>query len=445
MAGSNPFIDQSLETAGRFVNNLGAGANAMFGPQSPAGQTIQGAVNTVANPGQAVVGAFTGLGQGMETGIRGLGRDMRETYDAAVDPNLDPYTKGARVAGKLVNTARDAAFLPASALGGAMQNVPVTKPVADIIGQGISFIDKQLNNLYGTEDKSGAWQEAIDKIPDPTTKGVLTSLATFMRETGKPVAKTAVQGVALRELTKGIKNLITKSGGKVEVHPTSPKDIMALQKSLDKAVNKYTHDANTPNLIQNLKSVEDVRGFLDKRFKDSGFTTKKANGEYYVPDSTVVKNMQDYQKLLATITERKDPLESPIFQAVKKTKEAPRTGGFSEAGELFKIKDPSKPTFNGVPRALVPFAKPLRAYETVKGFIKDLKENNVKGLPYYQSKFPETQLRLFDRLNEFTGQKYDSAGAFYSAVKLPTARVDVKMFKDPKGNVFDLNARTIKK
>jgi hypothetical protein len=136
--------------------------------------------------------------------------------------------------------------------------------------------------------------------------------------------------------------------------------------------------------------------------------------------------------------------QSPIMGAVRKTVDAAKeVSDYDLANKLITVADPTKLTENGVPKALVPYAVPLRRYATAKEWLTALQENKVRGLPYYDSPIGETQLRLFDHMNKAGGNKYLSAGAFYEAVKKAEWRVDVKWLPEAKAeDVYDLSKKT---
>lgn len=138
----------------------------------------------------------------------------------------------------------------------------------------------------------------------------------------------------------------------------------------------------------------------------------------------------------------RDILETPIMQSVLKSR-GEQIDPYAAADRLFKVENP-KELIQGVPKALVPYAIPLREYPTMESWISALEGNEVKGLPYFGSAFPETQLRLFDGLNKVGGEKYVSAGDFYDQVKMKQWRTDVKAFETKEG-VYDLNYKSPEK
>lgn len=129
-------------------------------------------------------------------------------------------------------------------------------------------------------------------------------------------------------------------------------------------------------------------------------------------------------------------LDSPLLQSVMKSR-TPVVDEYEAANKLFNVPEPTKLN-QGVPKALVPYAIPLREYPSMREWINALNNNEVKGLPYFGSPIGQTQMRLFDGLNKTGGDKYASAGDFYDQVKMKQWRTDMTSFQEQEG-VYNLN------
>jgi hypothetical protein len=439
--------------AERFVSNLLSGADKMFGKDSITGQLVMGAADTVSNPGKNIIDAVKGGYEGTQAAGQKIAQDVMTIGESAM-ADVDPFTKGARIAGDIVNLGSDVVTLPAYPVGGAMQKVSVAKPVVNLIGHAYEFFDKQLNDLYGNKDKKGAWQEAVDQIPNDFLKMVHQPLVGFMRETGRPIASATLKAEGMLIFKDVFDQLI----GKLKKAVSSPSPANSgLGAKADQLINKYTHDANTPDLMANIKTVQDARDFLNARFKDEGFLVKNSKGKFDVSDADVMKTMGQYKDFIDVVSSKNSPKKTAFFDDENKTaNQSSAQSGIDQAvsnklktdavkaeevaaKSLKTVKNPTALTQNNVPKALVPFADVLREYHSMHEFVSALKNNEISKLPYFKSDTPGAQMMLFEDLNDLGGTKYLSPQKFYDSTKLKSYRTDVEQFPAAAPDTYNLN------
>lgn len=341
--------------------------------KAPGAELLTGLVgNTIKGGemfGRIVKQGAGGVARSVDTGIKGVAEGINqasEIYDPSTGGLRNDWRAVGNLAGGAIKAMSEALWIAPSMIIDPLADIDETKPIGEAIAYFPQFLREQSRELYGSEG------EFINSINTLTPEGPLHDIGVaasdFMQGAAEPTAELAgrlavksgmgkVMQVADPVISQAMEprkvkriKLDTLTPEALEVEAKLPIEVK------DQLLNKYTHDANTPDW--GVKTTEDARQFLAPRFKEGGFLTKDSDGNYVVSDPEVIGFLNSYKMFIDPFKEQNRPAELNYEEPLRFDK--------NMSAELVKIPKNIKST----PDDLNPLYAEAKKYKTAEEFVR---------------------------------------------------------------------------